>query len=256
MTVGGDVLPCQEADAADENQQGERDADERICAEGGDRRERIGGSSQKVKARVAERRNRMKQRVPDALCAKVAAEGRQEQEHSRALGEERAAQNERGHADDAADLRRGDGILHGAALKERNFPSREPHEAERDGDHAESADLNQKQDYDLPEQRPVRACAANDQSRDAGGGGGGQERFMKRGDRAALRGDGEHQQERTAQNQRGKAENDDLRGIHMSAQFGMLHACCSPFQSELRTVYHFSTIFVYREIPTFPARRS
>ena len=42
---------------------------------------------------------------------------------------------------------------------------------------------------------------------------------MKRGDRAALRGDGEHQQERTAQNQRGKAENDDLRGIHMSAQF-------------------------------------
>ena len=106
----------------------------------------------------------MEDGVPDAAETIVAAEGREQGEGTEELDQEGAAQDEAREADDAANLRSRDGVLHGAALHERNFTAGEEREGRGDRDDAEPADLDQHEDNRLAEARPVGAGVLYDEA--------------------------------------------------------------------------------------------
>lgn len=81
----------------------------------------------------------------------------------------------------------------------------------RHGDYPHAADLNQQQKDRLPEGRPIQGRVVDHQPGDAGSGRGGEQRVQKRRAAGAVGGAGKHQQKRPAQNQKKKAQKNDLR---------------------------------------------
>ena len=70
---------------------------------------------------------------------------------------------------------RGNRFLHDPALFQADFFAGEHREEYGNGNHAHAADLNQKQNYDLTENGPVRDSIRHDQARYTGCGGCGEE---------------------------------------------------------------------------------
>ena len=154
----------------------------------------------------------MEHPVPNALPqAELRAEPQGQQQSPHALNDQGRAEDKARHADDAAHLGRGDGLLHHPALLEADPPSGEDEEGHGHRHHAHAADLDQQQDHRLSESGPVSHGIVNHQSGHAGGGGGGEQRIQKIGAARRPGGPGEHQQQRAPKNQQQKAQNDDAR---------------------------------------------
>jgi hypothetical protein len=90
-------------------------------------------------------------------------------------------------------------------------PRDEEREQRRERHDPEPADLNQSEDHDLAELRPVRRRVDDDQSRHADRGRGGEERRHKRGASRLLRREREHEQPRADQNSERESADDQLR---------------------------------------------
>ena len=103
-------------------------------------------------------------------------------------------------------------LLHEVAPAQIHFASHEQDNAGTDGSHAQSADLDQEQQDDLPEQGEGIACVGGNQSRDAhraGGGVQGVDIVQRCAVPEAAR---EHEQSRTEQNDQCKAHGNDAHG--------------------------------------------
>ena len=153
----------------------------------------------------------MEDGVPDTEESVVAAEGREQGKCAEELDEEGAAQDEAREPDDAADLRSRDGVLHGAALHERDFMTGQKSEGGGDRDDAESADLDQHEDDRLAEARPVGAGVLHDEAGYAHRRGRREQRLVERRPEAARRRNRQHQEQRTHEDDAGEAPGDNLK---------------------------------------------
>ena len=167
--VGPHVIPGQEADAADDDQQHDGHIDDRMA--GVAHQGYIGSflCPHQIKARVAEGGDGMKHRHPYASCTIVMAEDRQHHQRADDLDGQRHPQDEPCQPDDAAHLRGRDGLLHGAALHERDFSAGQQRKGRCHRDHAQAADLDEQKDHRLSKPRPVTGCILHHQAGDAYG---------------------------------------------------------------------------------------
>ena len=210
QAVAADVVPGQKADAADEDQQHDRHIDHRLRGIAGQRGE-LAPHAHQVKARVAEGRHGMEQRHPQPPRAEIPAEDRRHRGGAQKLDNQRRPNDEAGQAHDAAHLRRGDRLLHGAALHQGDLASGDQREGGGDGDDAHAADLDEEHDDELPEERPIGRRIVQHQAGHADRRGRGEQRVQKRRPAAVPAGDGQHQQQRAQQNHAEKAEDNDLK---------------------------------------------
>ena len=153
---------------------------------------------------------------PYAPQSIVPAERRQQRKSADQFHKERSLENKPRQAHDAAHRGSGDGVLHGAALLERDVPPGEHQERHRTGDHAQPADLDQQQNHRLAEGRPVAAGILHHQSRHADSGSGGEQCLMKRRPDPLYCGDRQHQHQRPQQDHTRKAEDHDLKRSQMT----------------------------------------
>ena len=160
----------------------------------------------------------MKYCHPHAPQTIVPAERRQQRESPDQLHKERSLEDEPRQAHDAAHRRSGNGILHGAALLQRDVSAGEHQKRYSRSDHAQPADLDQQQDDGLTEAGPVAAGVLYHQSRHADRRGGGKQRLVKRRPCAAYGGDGQHQHQRAQQDDARKAQDHDLKGRQAAFQ--------------------------------------
>ena len=164
MLVCTDIAPCHEADAADHNEQHDNDIDVCIAAVCCQRGEFFAYTEQ-IKACITKCRDRMEDRIPDAPShAEIADEYRTEQCSTRQLNDCGGLEDEACQVENIADLRCGDGFLHDAPLFESDPASGQADDCKRDRNNAHTADLDQRQDDELPEERPVRCGVLHDQS--------------------------------------------------------------------------------------------
>ena len=203
------IAPDHKAQTADHDQRRDRQRDERVARVGRQRRERRPRAHQ-VEARVAERRDRVKQREIDpAPPAEFRNEADAQQRRARQLKGERKRHDV---PDQRADAGEGDASCrlhqHLAVVKPQLFAQREGDERDH-GHEAEAAELDQQQDHDLPEGRPAGEGVPDDQSGHAGRARRGEQRVEKA--RAVRRGDRQRQQSCSDQNDREKAQRDQPR---------------------------------------------
>ena len=161
-----DVLPGQKSDAANDNQKHHRDIHHRIAVIGGQRGKRRSGSHQ-VKACVTEGRDSVEHRQPDTAGALLRHKYRHQRQRAQQFKQENPFQDKAGKADNAAHLRRGNRILHGTALHQRDPFARSHGDCHGDGDNAHAANLNQQQNHHLAKKRPVGCRIVYNKARDA-----------------------------------------------------------------------------------------
>ena len=87
--------------------------------------------------------------------SEILCEKRKQQQRSGSFNDHRSPQEEAGKADNAADLRCADGVLHRHALKDADPFAGSDHQQHRHRHDPESADLDQQQDDDPAKQRPL-----------------------------------------------------------------------------------------------------
>ena len=203
------IPPGNEAEAAREDERDEDEIHERIRRVRHERAARP--LPEEVKARVAERRDRMEEREPAPLQPTVIPrEHRQQQERPEKLAAEREEQDEPQLQHDAAELRRRHGLLHRTALHETDLAPRGHRHGHRHRHDAEPADLDEDEQHELTEHRPVERRVLHREPRDAARGHRREERRQKRRALAALRGKRQHEQERSDRDERKKTQPDDL----------------------------------------------
>ena len=129
----------------------------------------------------------MKRRHPNSFDTEVSAKCRQHGNHSDKLDQKSSPYNKAGQADDPADLRGRDDILHGAALHQRYFSAGQHGKGCRNRHNAEAAYLDQQQYYRLPESGPITARILHDQPRNANSRGRCEQRLVKRRDNSGGR---------------------------------------------------------------------
>ena len=152
---------------------------------------------------------------PYAPQSIVPAEHRQQRQRAQQLDQKGPLEDKSRQAHDAAHRRGGDGVLHGAALLERDVPPGEHQEGHRTGDHPQPADLDQQQYDCLTEGGPVTAGILHHQPRHADSGGGGEQCLMKRRPDPLYCGDRQHQHQRPQQDHARKAEDHNLKRSQM-----------------------------------------
>ena len=133
QTVCTDIVPRQKADAAHDDQQHDNDVDQRV---GGIRRQRgVEGirPPQNIEARITESGNGMENGHPYAPQSIVPAKGWQQRQRAQQLDQKGPLEDKSRQAHDAAHRRGGDGVLHGAALLERDVSPGEHQEGHRTG---------------------------------------------------------------------------------------------------------------------------
>ena len=177
--VARQIVPDQEAQTADDDQHTDRQADKGIVhigREGG----KGGAAAHEVEARVAESGDGVKDREINALSPaeiRHKADGKQD----RAGKFENESE---GHdtADQIADAGEGEVARrlhqHLAVIQAHPLADGEGDQGD-DGHEAQTAQLDQKQNNDLPEGRPAGEGVADDQTRHAGGAGGGKQRVKE-----------------------------------------------------------------------------
>jgi len=201
-----DVVPDDEADAADQNQRTDCDQHQRIIdilGQGTAGR----GNAEDIEAGVAERGDGMEDGVPGAQSRTVFRNEADAQQHGAGALEDRGAdQNALHHADDAAELAGAHGFRQHGTLMQADALADQEGEAQRKGHEAQAAALDQKQDHELAEERELRPDIIDDQAGDAGGAGGRKQGIQKRRGHSRAAGDRETQQDTAQQNDSRKSE--------------------------------------------------
>ena len=101
-------------------------------------------SAEYVKAGVAKGGNRMKCRHPNSLDTEVSAKCRQHDDHPDKLDQKSSPHNKTSQADDPADLRGRDGVLHGTSLHQPDFASGNNSNRNSNRNNSHTSDLNQQ----------------------------------------------------------------------------------------------------------------
>ena len=174
-TMRTNIIPCQKTNSSGHNQQHYNNVNQRIGNVRCQRWIEVAGTSQNVKTGIAECGNRMEYRHPNPPRAIITAENRQHGQRAQQLNKKCSFQNKPRQANDTADRRRRDCVLHGAALFQRDVFAGKHQECCRHSDDAEAADLNQKQDNALPKDGPVASAVKNNQAGNANRRGGGKQ---------------------------------------------------------------------------------
>ena len=138
-----DIIPSQKSDAPGHDQQHDRDIDDRTARITGEGGIEVGFRAKNVKPGVAECGYGMKHRHPNATPSIVPAEHRQHRNHAQQLHDKRPPQDKPCQPDDAADIWRGNSILHGAALHQGDFSPGQQRKGCRNGHNAKSSYLDQ-----------------------------------------------------------------------------------------------------------------
>ena len=170
----------------------------------------------------------MEHRHPQSLPqAKVPAEDRRHHHRSQQFDAQCGNDDERRQTNNSADFRGGHRILHGAALHQPQLPARQHGDGGRYGHHTQSADLNEQQDHALSEYRPVGSRVLDHQPRYTHGGGGSEQRIHKGGHYPGYTGYGEHQKQRSHQDDSCKAKCGNLERIQLQLSLSQLqcHIC-------------------------------
>ena len=152
----------------------------------------------------------MEHRVPQAAPqAELRTKAKRQHQRAHALNGKGGLQNKARHADDAAHLGRGDGLLHDPPLLQADPLAGKHKNRHSHGDHAHAAHLDEKQNDQLPKAGPVACRIMDHKAGHAGGGGRGEQRIEKRGSSPFPCGKRQHQQRRSQQDQQQKAEDDN-----------------------------------------------
>ncbi len=146
------IIPRGESEAAEDDEQHNRDVDHRlrdIGAQG-----RIGTTAaHEIETAVAESGDGMKKAVPDTSReAEIPDENGGHGGGAEKLQERGGFQDEAGQPDNSAHLCCGDGFPHGAALSETDAFAGKKKDCKGSGDNAHPADLNQHQENRLTEE--------------------------------------------------------------------------------------------------------
>ena len=136
----------------------------------------------------------MKYRHPNPVPSVVAAKHRQHGKRAGQFDQKCPSQDEPCQPDDPSDLRCRDGVLHGAALHQRDSSPGQQRKRCRHGDNTKPADLNQRQDHRLTKDRPIAAGILHHKACYTNSGGRGEKRFMKWRYTPGCCGERQHQQ--------------------------------------------------------------
>ena len=164
-----------------------------------------------VHTRIAECRYRVKQGDPHAFDAKFRHKYRHVQEGADTLHQKRAGDHftdELYHAGQGIQI---EGVLNQHPVLDADSAVKADHQPGHNCDNAESADLYQKEDDDLPEKAPCGKGRNGHKPCHADGGGCSKERIYIGYGYAVRRADGQGKQRASRQNCQQKAEQDCLR---------------------------------------------
>ena len=205
------VLPCQKAKAAKDDQGRDHCGKQWVSCIPCQRNKFCILCSQQVKAGIAERRNGMKQCIPDPAQTIIGAKCRQQQCSTDQFKQGGDPQNKACQPHDAAHLRGSSSFLHRAALLEGDLSPGKQRKGSTHCNDAQSSDLDQKKDHALPECRPVAAGILYHQSGHTKGRGGSKQRLMERCNAPLLCSNRKHQKQRAHQINCRKTCNNDLK---------------------------------------------
>ena len=205
------VLPCQKTKAAKDDQGRDHCGKQWVSCIPCQRNKFCTLCSQQVKAGIAERRNGMKQCVPDPAQTIIGAKCRQQQCSTGQFKQGGDPQNKACQPHDAAHLRGSRSFLHRAALLEGDLSPGKQRKGSAYRNDTQSSDLDQKKNYALPECRPVAAGILNHKPGHAKGRGGSKQRLMERCNAPLLCSDWKHQKQRAHQINCRKTCNNDLK---------------------------------------------
>ena len=152
----------------------------------------------------------MKYRQPDPPQALFRHKHRHESQCAQQFKKEDAFQNKPGEPYNTAHLGRGNGILHGAALHQRNPLAGGHGDGNGNRYHAHAANLNQQQNHSLPKKRPVGGRIMYNEAGDANRRCGGKQAVQEGGSLSGGRRGGQHQQSGPHQNHHQKSKKNDL----------------------------------------------
>ena len=209
-----DVAPDGEAKAADDDERHDGEIHDRVC--------RVAAEApayvcirKHVKARVAERGDRVEHAVPQSLSeAELRQEAEKQNERPRPLDCGCAAQDIAHKAHDAAVAVAAEGLCQHHALPQADLAAEREEKQTRDGHKAETADLNEQENDDLAEHSPVRPSVDADEARHAGRGGRGEQARQKRRGFAGARCGGQAQKTRAEQDDEEEHQNDQPSRPH------------------------------------------
>ena len=180
----------------------------RVVHERASRRE----DARQVEARIAEGRDGVEDGEPQAAReSEVRDEDRRHERRPEELESDRPPEDDAQDPHEAADLRRGHRLLERAPLHEADVPPGEDRQHHGERHHAHAARLDEQEDHQLAEERPVRAGVHRDEARDAHRGHRREERVQEVRS-APVRGEGQHEEQRPRRDGRRKAHRDDLKG--------------------------------------------
>ena len=205
------VLPCQKAKAAKDDQRRDHCGKQWISCIPCQRNKFCPLCSQQVKAGIAERRNGMKQCIPDSAQSIIGAKCRQQQYSTDQFKQGGDPQNKACQPHDAAHLRGSRSFLHRAALLEGDLSPGKQRKGSTHRNDAQSSDLDQKKNYALSECRPVAAGILYHKAGHAKGRSGGKQCLMERCDAPLLCSNREHQKQCAHQTNCRKTCNNDLK---------------------------------------------
>ena len=153
----------------------------------------------------------MENRIPDPLCpAEPRNESKRIEKSADAFHRKNADQyraEKRDHSRDGIQVER---VAQQNAIPDGQPSPEHQQNGRRNRDHADPAELDQQQDHDLSEQRPVRIGVHDDQSGHTDRCGRGKQCRQKRSPFARSRCGRQQQQDRSDGNQKKKAERNDL----------------------------------------------
>ena len=145
-----------------------------------------------------------------------------ENDRTDTLEQQNTLEDETGQSDNAAQCGCTDGFLHGESLTQTDALTADHKNHDRHGQKAHTADLDEAEDDELTEQRPVCRGGYNDQTGHAGGRSRREQRIRKGCPDALLGSRRRGQQNRTKQNDGRVSEQNNLRG----GQRGQAEAFC------------------------------
>ena len=209
------VVPDEEAQAAQQDEADGHQVDQRIGNEGFQRGERPGDRAHQVKARVAERGDGVKHRIEDAAAgAEQRDKAQGKQQRAGELQQHGAQQRAAHEAHDAADVQGGDALHQQRALAKADAPVHHHRRQRDDRHHAQTADLDAGKEHAAAEDGPVARRIHDDQTGDADGARGREQRGERVGPCACTAGGREHQQQGDERDDRGEAQCDDALRAH------------------------------------------
>ena len=204
------VVPDEEADAAEDDEQHYRDAHQRVVRIG-----HQGGKGRldahEVEARVAEGGDGVEHGVPyPPPQPELGDEAYGQQHRPRELEDERAEADGAGYFHYAADADRVYALGHYAALAYAHAAAQQSGEERGDGHEAKTAYLDEQEYHHLPEAGPVSRRVHQHEARDARGADRGEERGYKARRPSALRGHRQHEQYRPRRDDGEEAQSNGL----------------------------------------------